>query len=99
MSLLHRTANLIRRSQLDREVDAEFESHIVLRTKENVAAGMAREQARRDALVRFGNHAVTRAQVVTTDTALGVERFWSDLRNALWCGRFTIDHQRTSRLH
>ncbi len=63
MSAFRRIANLFRRSRLDREIAAEIQAHIDLRTDDNVARGMAPADARREALLRFGNpdfHARTR---------------------------------------
>jgi hypothetical protein len=73
MSLLGRIANLFSRSRVDREIEAEFRSHIDLRVEDNLAAGMSREEARRDALVRFGNRTATKEQVGSADMALTLE--------------------------
>jgi hypothetical protein len=45
MSLLRRFANLFTRSQVEREIDAEFQAHIALRTADNIASGMTPRQA------------------------------------------------------
>ena len=82
MSLLRRMANLFSRSQLDREIDAEIQSHIDLRIEDNRAAGMSPAGARRDALLRFGNPTATRERVASADIALSLEGIWSDLRYA-----------------
>jgi predicted permease len=82
MPLLPRIANLFSRSRLDREIEAEIQSHIDLRIDDNIAAGMSREEARRDALVRFGNRASMKEHVASVDFALGLESIWSDLRFA-----------------
>jgi hypothetical protein len=55
MSVFQRLSNLIFRSQVDREIDAEVRSHIEMRTADNIAAGMPPEKARRDALLKFGS--------------------------------------------
>jgi predicted permease len=82
MSVLRRIGNLFRRSRIQREIDAELESHISLRIEDNLAAGMSPEDARRDALIRFGNPAATRERVAAADAALGLQSFWFDLRYA-----------------
>jgi predicted permease len=82
MSLLSRVANLFSRSRVDREIDAEIQSHIDLRIEDNLAAGMSPAEARRDALLRFGNPTVTRERVASTDIALSLESVWFDLRYA-----------------
>jgi hypothetical protein len=47
MSIFRRMANLLHRSRMDREIGAELQAHIALRTEDNLAAGMSPEQARR----------------------------------------------------
>ncbi|WP_058185361.1 ABC transporter permease [Terracidiphilus gabretensis] len=83
MGLLRRMANLIGRSQVDRELDAEFEAHIALRTEDNIASGMTPQEARRDALVRFGNPVVMKERTAGADMALGIGGLWRDVRYAL----------------
>jgi putative ABC transport system permease protein len=54
-----------------------------MRTEDNLAAGMSLPEARRDALLRFGNPSVMRERVTTMDVASGIESFLRDLRYAL----------------
>src|SRR5271170_2896687 len=82
MPLLRRIANLFSRSRVDREIEAEIKAHIDLRIEDNLAAGMSPEEARRDALLRFGNTTATRERVASADLALSLESIWSDLRYA-----------------
>ncbi|MGB6689445.1 MAG: ABC transporter permease, partial [Terracidiphilus sp.] len=82
MSLLRRVLNLFFRRAIDREIEAELESHIELRTDDNVAAGMQSESARRNALVRFGNRAATKERVAGVESALFLSSAWSDIRYA-----------------
>ncbi|MGB6691072.1 MAG: ABC transporter permease [Terracidiphilus sp.] len=83
MAIFGRVANLFRRTRIDREIDAELKSHIEMRIEENVAAGMPREEARRDALVRFGNFTSTRERVASADAALSLDVLLRDVRYAL----------------
>jgi predicted permease len=83
MSIFLRIANLLHRSRIDRDIDAELQAHIALRTEDNLAAGIAPEEARRDALVRFGNRTVTKERVAAVDTALLISSLVSDVRYAL----------------
>jgi len=83
MALLRRIANLFSRSRVDREIEAELQAHIDLRIDDNIAAGMSPQEARRDALLRFGNPTSTRERVASADLALGLGTFGSDLRYAL----------------
>ena len=82
MAAFHRFANLFRRSAVDRDIADELRSHIDLRIEANLAAGMSPEEARRDALVRFGNPTATRERVASADTTLGVSSLWRDIRYA-----------------
>jgi predicted permease len=51
---LHRLLSFFRRAQLDRDLDAELRSHLEMAIERNLAQGMSREQARRQALLDFG---------------------------------------------
>src|SRR4051812_25813599 len=87
MSLLRRIANLRLRAEMDREIDAELGSHLEMRIEDNIADGMSREEARRDALLRFGNPVATKERVTGMDAALALEGIWLDIRYAfrqLW---------------
>lgn len=83
MLFVRRIANLFRRSRINRELDAELQSHIEMRMEDNLAAGMTAEAARRDALVRFGNPVATKEKLMSVDAALGLESVARDIRYAL----------------
>ena len=53
-TLLARFLAVFRRPSLDRELDAELRSHLDMAVERNLAQGMNREQARRQALLDFG---------------------------------------------
>jgi predicted permease len=82
MAVVRRIANLFRRTRIDREIDDELQSHLALRIDDNIAAGMSAEEAKRDALVRFGNRSAAKEQTAGEDAALGLDRLWFDLRYA-----------------
>ncbi len=82
MSLLRRISNLFSRSTVDHDIDAELRSHIEMRMDDNLASGMSPEEARRDALVRFGNPTATKERVTGADAALMLDSIWSDIRYA-----------------
>jgi putative ABC transport system permease protein len=82
MSLFRRISNLFSRSSVDREIDAELRSHIDMRIEDNVATGMTPGEARRDAMLRFGNLTKTRERVNAVDTALALESIFVDVRYA-----------------
>jgi len=81
--ILRRIWNLIARSKVEREIDAELRSHIEMRIADNLAAGMSREGAARDARLRFGNPVVMKERVTEKDAALGFDSLLRDVRYAL----------------
>src|SRR6202453_2227847 len=83
MSLSHRIANLFSRSRMEQEIEDELHAHIEMRMEANQAAGMSPEDARRDALLRFGNPTVMKEGAAGEDAALGLDSIWADLRFAL----------------
>jgi len=83
MSLANRIANLSRRSRVEREIDAELAAHIEMRIEDNLAAGMSAKEARRDALLRFGNRSAMHERTTEADSALYLESLWADMRYAL----------------
>ncbi len=82
MAVFRRFANLFRRSTVDRDIDAELQAHIAMRIDANIAAGMSPEEARRDAMLRFGNRTVAKERVAASDTALSLGDLWRDVRYA-----------------
>ncbi len=80
MSLGRRISNLFSRSKLEQEIDAELNSHIEMRIADGVASGMSPEQARRDALLRFGNPTLMKESVTAADAELKIAALWRDLR-------------------
>src|ERR1700740_2913924 len=82
MALFKRIGNLFRRNRVDSDIDAELQAHIAMRTDDNVASGMNLEEAKRDALLRFGNTASTRERVHAADATLGLDCFLFDIRYA-----------------
>jgi putative ABC transport system permease protein len=83
MSILRRITNLFHRSKLDQEIDAELRSHIEMRTADNIAAGMSPEEARRQAVLRFGSRAAMKERVIAADAHMFLDSLWQDLRYAL----------------
>ncbi|HKD62077.1 MAG TPA: ABC transporter permease [Terracidiphilus sp.] len=83
MALLRRVLSLRRRTRMEREIDAELREHVAMSIDDNMAQGMSREEAERDARRRFGNPAVIRERVSAEDATLGLESLWHDARSAL----------------
>ena len=82
MALFRRLVNLFRQSTVDREIAAELDGHIQMRIESNIAGGMSPEEARRDALLRFGNSTSTKERVAASDTTLSLAAIARDLRYA-----------------
>src|SRR3569623_687298 len=82
MALFRRLTNLFRQPAIDRDIADELQSHIDLRIESNLASGMSPEQARRDALLRFGNPTSTRERVAAFDASLALAGLWRDVRYA-----------------
>ena len=83
MGLLRRMVSLGRRARMEREIEAELREHRAMCIDDNVANGMSREEAERDARVRFGSPAAMRERVAAEDAALGLESWWQDVGGAL----------------
>ena len=83
MGMFRRIGNLFSLSRMDRETDAEMQAHINMRTEDNIARGMTPQEARRDALVRFGNPVVVKERTAGADAALSLSGIWFDLRYAV----------------
>jgi len=83
MAIFRRFANLFRRSAVDREIAEEIQSHSDLRIESNLAARMAPAEARREALLRFGNPSSTRERVAASDTTLSLAGLGRDIRYAV----------------
>lgn len=83
MALLRRIWTLGRRSRMEREIEAELREHMQMCIDDNVAAGMSRVEAEREARLRFGSPAAARERVSAEDAALGIESLWRDVRTAL----------------
>jgi putative ABC transport system permease protein len=83
VAFFRRITNLLSRPRVEHEISAELKSHLEMRIEDNIAAGMSPTDARRDALLRFGNPAVMKEQVAGADIALGLSSIWADIRFAL----------------
>jgi len=83
VSILRRITNLFRRSKLNEDIETELRAHIEMRTADNIAAGMSPEQARRAALLRFGNRVAMRERVTAADAHMFLDSLWQDLHYAL----------------
>ena len=83
MALFRRILTLGRRSRMEQEIDAELREHMAMCIDDNMARGMSREAAEREARQRFGSPTAMRERVSQEDAALGLESLWHDLRSAM----------------
>lgn len=81
-TLLYRLRSFFWRTQLDRELDAEVSSHLELAIEENLQRGLSAEEARRQALVRFGGPQQAKEQHREARSLPFLETLFQDLRFA-----------------
>ena len=75
-----RLRSLFHRSRLDAELDEELRDHIDTQIADNIARGMAADQARLATLRAFGNPVVLREQTRDTWSWSGMELLLNDVR-------------------
>ena len=67
MAWPQRLWNLLRWRRLDDEIDEELEFHLECAIRDNVAGGLSPDEARREALRRFGSQTVMRERTEDAD--------------------------------
>src|SRR6201981_3463556 len=77
MSFLQRW---FRRGHWEREMSDELRFHIERQTDANVASGMPRDEARRQALLQFGGAEAVKEDCREQSSGFWLETFWSDVR-------------------
>jgi putative ABC transport system permease protein len=82
-TLWARLAGLFGKAQREREMAEEFESHLQMHIDDNIRAGMSSDQARREALLKFGGMETAKESVRETSRLLWVETALQDLRYAV----------------
>lgn len=83
MAWRHRLANLIRRRDLNAEIDEELQFHIDARIQDNIDGGMSPAEARRDALRRFGSPAGARDRTRDANIITALDAIAQDVRFAV----------------
>ena len=83
MSWIRRLRNLMRREDLDRDIDREMAFHLREKTDELIASGMKPEEASLQARRAFGNRQIQKERVRDIDIFGSVESVAQDLRYAL----------------
>jgi predicted permease len=81
--LFHRVTSVFRRAQLDKDLDAELAAHLELAIEENLQRGLSPEEARRQALIRFGGKQQAIEQHRAARGLPGLEILFQDLRYAV----------------
>src|SRR5215831_2528552 len=76
----NKVLSFFRGEQMDREVNEEMASHLEMAVEENLCRGMSAEEARRQALVRFGGVQQALEQHRESCTLPGVDVLRQDLR-------------------
>lgn len=79
---LHRLRAFFRKEPLDHELDAEMASHLAFAIEENLRRGLAPQEARRQALVRFGGVEQAREHHREARGLPALETLLQDLRYA-----------------
>ena len=73
-----RLLNLFRREPLERELDAELRAYVELDVAENIARGMAPNEARRTALARLGGLEMVKEQCRDVHRFRALDDLWRD---------------------
>jgi predicted permease len=80
MAWFERLTNVFRRESVRNEIEEELRYHIEARTARNIAAGMNPQEARADALRRFGGSSLALDKAHDADTFTWLETILQDVR-------------------
>ena len=75
-----RLCGLFNRQRREREFAEELDSHLALHTEDNLRAGMAPEEAQRQALIKLGGVALTQERYREQRGLPMLETLWQNLR-------------------
>lgn len=78
---LHPMMNLFKRRVTDADIDEELRTHLILAIQERIDRGQSPEEARRAALLEFGNLRATHDDVRRVWTWTTVEQLLADIRS------------------
>jgi putative ABC transport system permease protein len=78
-----RVRGLVFRGQLDRQLDDELRFHLEMQAEDNLRNGMDPEEARYDAMRRFGGMLAVKEEYRENRTFAAVEAFFRDIRYTL----------------
>ncbi len=82
-ALFVRLRGVFAHGEADRELADELESHLQMHIDDNLHSGMTEEEARRQALIRFGGLEQAKQACRERQGLPGVETLWQDLRFGL----------------
>ena len=82
MRWIGRLANFLQSRKLSADLDEEIQFHMDARIRDNEAAGMTQAEARRDAILRFGNRTAIQERTRSVDISVWLETGLQDLRYA-----------------
>jgi putative ABC transport system permease protein len=82
-ALVARLSGLFHKDRREGELRDEFESHLAMHIDDNVRAGMSPEEARRQALLKFGGMEAAKESVRETARLRWIETTVQDIRYAL----------------
>jgi putative ABC transport system permease protein len=79
MSWMNRLSNVLRRRDLNAEIDEELQFHLDARVRDNIAAGMSEVKARREAFRAFGSRSGVREATRAANVLVWLETVGQDL--------------------
>jgi putative ABC transport system permease protein len=82
MAWISRAWNLLRSWRVDRDVAEELQFHLDSRIRQNIAFGMERDEAERDARRRFGNQTLALENAREADILVPLQNIVQDVRFA-----------------
>src|SRR3954470_1144002 len=80
--LLQRLGSSFENVKMDHDLDTEMASHVQFAVEENIKSGLSPEEARRQALIRFGGFEQAKQKQREARGFKGLDIFWLDLRYA-----------------
>src|SRR5579875_1737730 len=78
-----RLGGLFRKRSMERELAAELESHFQMHIEDNIRSGMSSEDARREAILKFGAVESTKESMRERSSVVWLETAWQDLHYTL----------------
>src|SRR5437773_9920024 len=77
---IFRLRGLFNKRRKDRELDEEIESHLQMHIEDNLRLGMTPEEARRQAMIKFGGVESTKEDFRDQRGLPVLETLWQDIR-------------------